>query len=394
MNMEHRRILDLADVCTGCFACANACAHNAIDMCENEEGFYFPSVDASRCVDCGQCDKACPCLVEQPFSRTLRSYYGWSKDDGLRKASSSGGMFSLLSEDVLRNGGVVYGAAFSKSPVLRLECLSTRNVPLDSLRKSKYVQSYVGMAYRQVRDDLRQGRRVLFCGTPCQTAGLCSFLRGKPEGLLLVDFVCHGVPSMDMLRKHLAYLHIDDVVDICFRPKNRGWVDDFRITYDGGKRTYVRPWQYDEYYRMFMEYRNLRRSCRNCMYCNGNRMSDVTLADFWGVAKYDPSLYDVRGLSVVCANTERGIDAMESLGGRAGCVVCELDTRYTDYLYERVRTDSASKYNYPQRNDFFRDVYSLGYPAALKKYGHKVSMLSYLKYRLKELLRSCLSLRK
>ena len=197
---------------------------------------------------------------------------------------------------------------------------------------------------------------------------------------------------MDMLRKHLVYLHIDDVVDICFRPKNRDWVDDFRITYDGGKRTYERPWQYDEYYRMFMEYRNLRRSCRNCMYCNGNRVSDVSLADFWGVAKYDPSLYDVRGVSVVCANTERGIDAMESLGGRADCVVRELDTRYTDYLYERVRTDSASKYNYPQRNDFFRDVYSLGYPAALKKYGHKVSMLSYLKYRLKELLRSCFSL--
>lgn len=388
--MENHRILSLTDTCTGCFACANACPKEAIQLPENEEGFYFPSIDPSRCVDCGLCDRVCPQLAPRPLHTTRRAYYGWAEDDALRRSSSSGGMFSMLADGVIREGGVVYGSCFSYDGLLRLECNSTRRVTLAELRRSKYVQSRIGMAYRNVRQDLRSGVPVLFCGTPCQADGLLAYLGGHPDGLLVVDFVCHGVPSMDMLRRHLEYRGLDGVTDICFRPKVRAWVDDIRVTYRGGRKVYQRPWQFDEFFKMFMDYRNLRRSCHQCRYCNGQRAADISLADFWGVDKFDPSLHDVRGLSLACANTPSGISAMERLAGRDGFVVRPLDTKYTEYLYSRKRTEPSSKYNFPGRDGFFADVRTMGYAAALGKHGFRVDESAYRAYRLKSLVKRLL----
>lgn len=229
--MSNRKIITLEENCTGCFACANICPKDAISMPENYEGFYFPVIDSKVCIDCGLCDKICP-AIEKPELKTLqKSFYAKAKDPHILKSSSSGGAFHMIATMVLNESGVVYGSSFNYNGLIRLECHSTDEVTLEELKKSKYVQSYVGDAYRRLKKDLERGVKVLFCGTPCQVAGLKSFLRKDYANLITVDFICHGVPSMSLLRKHLEYLGLKNISEICFRPKNRGWVDDFEIRY-------------------------------------------------------------------------------------------------------------------------------------------------------------------
>ena len=246
-------ILTLTDTCTGCFACANVCPKDAICLTSNFEGFYYPHIDNDKCVNCGLCDKVCPVLFPVQTYTMKRAYFGWTNDDTIRKDSSSGGLFYIMATQVLKENGTVYGASFNYDGIVRLECHSTQDVSLKELMKSKYVQSYIGFAYRDIKRDLKLGLKVLFCGTPCQVAGLKSFLGMEYKNLILIDFVCHGVPSMDLLQKHLEYLNIKNVVEINFRPKNIGWYDDFEIRYkkcSSSDKIILRkiPWMFDEYF--------------------------------------------------------------------------------------------------------------------------------------------------
>lgn len=392
--MSEHKILQLTETCTGCFACANSCPKDAITLPEIHEGFYFPVIDNNKCIECGLCDKVCPQITKQPTYKAQKAYYGWATDERVRKTSSSGGMFNLLAKLVLADAGVVYGAAFNYDGIVRLECHSTDETSLEELQRSKYVQSYIGYAFRNIKRDLRSGRKVLFCGTPCQAAGLKSFLRKDYDNLLIVDFVCHGVPSMDLLRKHLAYLGIKYVKKIVFRPKNTSWVDDFEIRYskiESAKPTDCKlrriPWRFDEYYDIFQKYHNIRRSCRNCLYCNGERASDLSLADFWRVKDFNPLLWDKRGVSLVLANTSRGIMIMSEMSKCNDRVIGDVPLEYASYVYERIRTDSKSPYQSVKRDKFLHDVYSFGYKQALIENGFKVSQIDIFKYKLKKFLK-------
>ena len=395
--MSEHKILQLANTCTGCFACANCCPKDAITLPENYEGFYFPVIDCDKCIGCGLCDKICPQITRLPTQNVQKAYYGWATDDNVRQTSSSGGMFHLLAQTVLAENGIVYGAAFNYDGLVRLECHSTKEVSLGELQRSKYVQSHIGYAFREIKKDLLANRKVLFCGTPCQAAGLKSFLRKEYDNLLIVDFVCHGVPSMDLLRKHLAYLGIKNVKEIVFRPKNNGWVDDFEIRYskiESAKPTDVKlrriPWRFDEYYNIFEKYYNIRQSCRNCSYCNGDRASDLSLADFWRIKDFDPNLWDKRGVSLVLANTNKGTDLMEEMMEHDSNVIGEVPLEYTSYVYERVRTNPDSPYQSPKRDNFLRDVYNIGYKQALVYNDLKTSRTEFLKYKLKQFVKSIL----
>lgn len=392
--MNEHKILQLTKTCTGCFACANGCPKDAITLPENYEGFYFPVIDSDKCVDCGLCDKICPQVTDQQAYNAQKAYYGWATDDKVRKASSSGGMFHLLARTVLTEGGVVYGASFNYNEIIRLECHSTDEVALDELQRSKYVQSYIGFTFRKIKKDLADGRKVLFSGTPCQAAGLSAFLRKDYDNLMLVDFICHGVPSMDLLRKHIDYLGIKNVKEIVFRPKNKGWVDDFEIRYSKKRsakptdiKLYRIPWRFDEYYNIFEKYYNIRQSCRNCSYCNGNRLADITLADFWRVNDFNTALWDKRGVSLILANTTKGLYIMSEMSKSESCVIGEVPLEYTSYVYERIRTNPESPYQSNVRDAFLHDVYTIGYKEALKKNGLCVSQLEYAEYRLKKFIK-------
>lgn len=395
--MSKHRITDLTETCTGCFACANSCPKDAISLPENYEGFYFPVIDNEKCIDCGLCDKVCPQVTAQPTQNACKAYYGWATDDAIRKTSSSGGLFHLLAQYVLAQNGIVYGAAFDYGGLVRLECHSTDEVTLEELQRSKYVQNHIGYAFRKIKKDLQANKKVLFCGTPCQAAGLKSYLRKEYDGLLLVDFICHGVPSMDLLRKHLDYLGIKHVKEIVFRPKNRGWVDDFEIRFsknESAKPTDVKlrriPWRLDEYFDIFQKYQNIRLSCRNCSYCNGERVSDVTLADFWRVKDYNPTLWDKRGVSLILSNSEKGVRVISELMEHGDNIIGEIPLKYASYVYERVRTDSSSPYQDEKRDLFLHDVYAIGYKQALEKNGLRVRRKAIIEYKLKQFIKSIL----
>lgn len=385
MNKMHK-ILNIGTACTGCFSCSNACSKNAITLPENNEGFYYPVIDAEKCIDCGLCDKACPRVEKKEYYTMQKAYYGWIKDQCVRKDSSSGGIFNLLSTEILKDNGLVYGASFNYDGKIRLECHSTEEVSMQELQRSKYVQSHIGYAYRKIKKDLTAGRQVLFCGTPCQVDGLKSFLRKEYDNLITVDFVCHGVPSMSLLREHLAYLGLKDITDINFRPKNRTWVDDLNITHKKGIRN--TPWVMDEYFYTFQKYRSIRPSCFECKHCNGKRAADITLADFWGIYKYKPQEFDPKGISLVISNTAKGEQLINSCIANDKCNLKELPLQYAKYVYDKDRTAGDSKYDKIKRDSFVTDVYTLGYKGAIKKHGYYISSLKRVSYNTKQALRA------
>lgn len=372
----NNKILKLSDECTGCFACYNACTKQAITMTEDDEGFLRPSIDFQKCTGCGLCDMVCPRITSKERYSMQIAYFGWSKSDVTRKESSSGGLFAELSHIVLSNDGVVYGASFDYSGLIRLECHSTDEVPLKELQKSKYVQSYIGDAYKRIRKDLQNDRMVMFCGTPCQAEGLRSFLRKDYDKLVIVDFICHGVPSMAHLRKHIEYLNLGKISKIEFRPKNRAWVDDIEYTFS--KKKSASPikysilrnqWRMDEYFCTFENCKSIRPSCMICQHCNGQRSADITLADFWGIYKYMPELYDPKGISLVLGNTKHGTSFLQMLLSSERCEMHELPLKHAEYVYERVRSSVVSGYDKSQRDTFVHDLYTMDYKAANKKNG-------------------------
>ena len=296
--------------CCCCTACQAACPHDAIVMKPDVLGFTYPEVDMSACVDCGLCEKVCAfvkdCDASLPVDRSLTAEVQAArhKDGNVVAASQSGGVFTALSDAVLSEGGVIYGAAYKgldEVSHIRAESAQERNL----LRGSKYVQSDMGQIFRSVREDLVNGRKVLFSGTPCQVAGLKSYIPERlHENLLLVDFICHGVPSPSVWKDYVEYMsRKGNIVRAIFRDKSvSGWkvhADSF-LYEDGKKRTG------DTFRVLFYKNIILRHNCGNCPYNVTAHPADVTIGDFWGVAEVLPDMDSCAGTSMVICNTEKG----------------------------------------------------------------------------------------
>lgn len=391
-NTSILKILDLEDTCTACSACYNICPKQAITIEENEEGFYYPKVNSDLCIGCKLCDKTCPVINAQNQERDFTAYYGYSTNENVVKSSSSGGAFYSIAQNILDNGGVVFGAAFNYGDNLRLEHRSTREFPIEALMKSKYVQSYIGTSFHRAKELLDDGVNVMFVGTPCQINGLHTYLKKDYDNLLTVDFICHGVPSMDMLKKHLEYIGFNDtksITQIDFRPKVFTWVDYFVIK--SKSRKYKRYYRYDEYFDFFQKNQNIRRSCSACISCNGrNRSADITLADFWGYQKAGvPIPKGVRGLSLILANTQKGERHISGLN-HENFIINPLDPQHAKYVFARDRRNIQSGYDSAKRNQLVHSVYKIGYAQTMRKYGtmprwHKV-LLFDLKTKIKKIL--------
>ena len=300
--------------CTGCGACASGCPKDAITMERDKEGFAYPAVDLDACVHCGHCTAVCPALETRQPGPLPAVFAAWSRNDEVRKDSTSGGVFSVLAEYILESGGVVYGAAFDDKQHLRhTPCF--RKEDLWRLRGAKYVQSDLDETYREVKKAL-ETRQVLFVGTPCQVDGLYHYLGGRPENLTTCDLVCHGVPSPgvweDMARS-IQRRKGKGLQAVRFRNKVTGWKDShFTTVFDDGTVDSA-PLFATEYGRAFGRALFLRPSCYHCAYTSMTRVGDFTLGDFWGLKPDELPEQQEKGVSLLLVNTPHGSHLFDQL---------------------------------------------------------------------------------
>jgi len=320
--------------CCGCGACSNICPRMCIDMQEDSEGFLYPKVDANVCIDCGLCQKVCPIINKFEPHRPIKIYAAKNKNEHERKESSSGGIFIVLAHKIIDEGGVVFGASFNDDWEVLHACAQS----LEEVRKfqgSKYVQSVINDTYRLAEKYLKDGRKVLFTGTPCQIAGLNHYLRKNYPNLLTADIICHGVPSplvwrnyLNEIKKHYNEDRLVSSIDgkkddnhneiriskVSFRDKILGWkkfsfsyrlirdsfdgkIDDYDISCVHLENTYMKGFL-NNYY--------LRPSCHSCPARMGRSHSDITMADFWKIGKYFED--DDKGTSLLLIHTKKAYD--------------------------------------------------------------------------------------
>ncbi|MBO5066659.1 MAG: Coenzyme F420 hydrogenase/dehydrogenase, beta subunit C-terminal domain [Clostridia bacterium] len=296
--------------CTGCGACSHICPKNCINMVADNNGFLYPQINNDKCVNCSLCEKTCPVLNkhEQKSITSVNCYAAKVNNDGIRHNSSSGGVFSVIAEKVLKNNGIVYGAAFDENFVVKHIGISSID-DLDLLRRSKYVQSDLNNAFSLVESNLKEGKTVLFTGTPCQIEGLIAYLKKPYDNLTTVDFICHGVPAPDVweeYKKQLKAKHKAEITKVNFRDKSLGWKNfSLRVEFHNGN-VYCNTFKNDPYMKAFLINLDLRNSCYTCKFKNIIHKSDITVADFWGIDKIEPSIDDDKGLSLLLLNTDKG----------------------------------------------------------------------------------------
>lgn len=362
--------------CCGCSACAQICPQKCISMQEDAEGFAYPQVDLAKCINCGLCEKVCPIIQKanlySPDEHNLpRAIGGWHKDESVRLDSSSGGAFTLFAEYILANGGIVYGCTLNEA--FRAEHIGVDNMnDLSRLRGSKYLQSDINGVYAEIKGWLKQGRLVLFTGTPCQAAGLHSFLQRKYDNLYVVDFICHGVPSPKVFRSYIKSLEkklADTVISFKFRCKDCGWnptglqLGTLTET-ESGKLVRLSPGYKDAYMNGFLDDVYLRPSCYACEFkCLPKYYSDITIADFWGVKKVDPKLFDGRGTSLLLINSEHGEEIFDKVKDKFFHKECDLQSaiRRNKSLIKSVAWN-------PHRERFFQDYAAMPFEKVQKKY--------------------------
>lgn len=295
--------------CTGCHACYNVCPKNAIDMIEDEYGYIYPKINKDKCINCGLCCKVCYYNKEMVASKPYKCYAMQALDKNIHKTSTSGGAATVISKYIIENGGVVYGAAYNHD-------LSLHHIRIDKidelvkLQGSKYVHSYIIDNYKKVLKDLKDNLIVLFIGTPCQVDGLRNYLRKDYMNLLTIDLICHGVPSQKFLKDEIC-LHVDinDVNNISFRNEEG---KNFKLLDISNKNLYSKSDNANYYYIGFMNGLLLRENCFNCPYSKPERVSDLTIGDFWGLGRekeFKGSKKD--GISVILINSQKGEEVID-----------------------------------------------------------------------------------
>lgn len=315
--------------CTGCHGCYNVCPKKCIDMKFDEEGFLYPSVDSNKCVECGLCEKVCPIIHTVEVENEPIAIGCYNKDEKIRMNSSSGGIFTLISELVIKSGGVVFGAEFDENYNVRHNYVDNME-DLHKFRGSKYVQSTIGSSYYDAKQFLEQGRQVLFSGTPCQIAGLKRYLQKDYDNLICQDIVCHGVPSTYVWEHYKTFIaNGRKISGVKFRDKSTGWktyslqidFDDGSLYKDiGNENCYIKGFVRDFY---------LRPSCYECKYKTLHRESDITLADFWGIEANVPELDDNKGTSLIFVNSDKGKDYFEKIKGKIIFKVVDIEKSVT-----------------------------------------------------------------
>lgn len=370
--------------CCGCGACAAACNMKCIAMIQDTEGFLYPLTDENCCIECGACKKVCPMLLIPHQGQPPAAFAAWNRDAAVRAESSSGGIFSALMQRTLQQGGIVIGAAFDSTMTLRHQSAQDE-AESHKFRGSKYLQSIIGDVYREVQEHLKQNRHVLFSGTPCQIAGLYTFLGSDHNKLLTCDLVCHGVPSPKVFtayKENLERRHNAKVRKIDFRSKDSGW-KRFSVSLSFDNDTEYRRVVTDDPF-MFGYLRDtyLRPSCHTCRFSRIPRVADITLGDFWGVGDHHPEWDDDRGTSLILVQTAKGLDAFAAI--RDALVVHDADLDLAIRSNPCICTSVSPK---PNRAAFFCDLERIPFERVIKKYMSPPTLWYRLFFLLKRVTR-------
>lgn len=298
--------------CCGCNACGDVCPKGAITFHTDKEGFWYPEINQDLCVDCGLCQKTCPVLTKADnvirYDEPL-VYAAYTKDEAIRTDSTSGGIHSMLALAMYEQNAYIGGAIYNKDHTVK-HIVSPDRQLLPEIRSSKYLQSSMEGVYKEVRDLLKAGEKVFFCGAPCQIQGLYKFLRKEYDNLTTCDFICRGVNSpkvflsyMDMLEKQYG----SKATQIKFKNKKWGWHNfSLRVNFENGQE-YCKDRWHDLFFIGYLQSGNFARpSCYQCTFKGFPQKADITLADFWGIENIDPSMDQDRGTSLVMINSDKG----------------------------------------------------------------------------------------
>lgn len=304
--------MELTNNCTGCMACYNKCPNNAISIKYNETGFYTPHIDTTKCTNCGLCASVCPQTREVKKHEPPSSCYAVMCDDTLRKNSASGGLFAMIAQEYLKKGGYVCGAAFSEDYRHVNHTIINDEQDLIRLQNSKYVQSNIGNIFSEIKELLEDNKQVLFSGTPCQVAGLNSYLEKNYDNLLTMDIVCHSVPSPFVWEKFVDEIaNGRDILKVSFRNKKYTWHASQALEFELKNGFFTTKIKDELFFRGFMERLIINDTCCNCKYTNLQRPADITIGDFWGIDKIDTDMDDKKGTSLLIINTSKGLDTFE-----------------------------------------------------------------------------------
>lgn len=384
--------------CCGCAACVQICPKACIGLVEDTEGFLYPHVDRNSCIGCGLCEKVCPIINAGEPREPLHCYAAKNKDERIRMESSSGGVFTLLAESIIDEGGVVFGARFDDKWEVVHDFTETK-AGLAAFRGSKYVQSRIGNTFRQAESFLKEGRKVLFSGTPCQIKGLKLYLRKDYDNLLTVDFICHGVPSPGVWRQYLdetfwkpdrregrrkntvlsSPKDIPVITGISFRDKKLGW-KKFSFVVRGksagqaDKNSVLLSdmHQNNVFMKAFLSDLILRPSCYDCRAKGGRSGSDITIADFWGIQNVLPEFEDNKGVSLLIINNKNVKEQLQIEKYNLAKVLYE-DIFHYNPSFEQSSTLPRN------RNNFFENS-NLSIKTKVRKYCGKSAFICILSF--------------
>ena len=370
--------------CVGCTACVFSCPQKCIKYNKDKLGFGYPIVDHSKCIHCKRCESSCPVLKTTINEDKITSSYAVKiKDDEIRNCSSSGGVFTELASYILKNSGEVYGAAYSRDfEVVHIRVDDAKH--LEQLRGAKYAQSELGDTFLDIKDSLIKGNHVLFVGTPCQVAGLKSFLKKDYSNLVCIDFICHGVPSPVIWDAYLKfierkYLSNNKIDFINMRDKSSGWSN---YTYShlfksSNEKKYISNKE-SLFMKLFIENSINRDSCSECKFKGYDRVSDITLGDFWGIWDIAPEFDDNKGVSAVLIHTQKGQQLFNA------CLknIDFISVKKEDISFQNPSLLDPSKEN-TNKADVMRVIQTKGFDALVYKKG----FLARIKRKVKNIIK-------
>lgn len=382
--MKSIELIGSADKCCGCGACYVSCPQYAITMKESQEGFLYPVINESLCIDCKRCLKVCKFKAPQLNTGEKQTYAAHAIDTDMRKVAS-GGIFSSLAQSVLDAQGIVYGCAMfhDDGQLVAKHICVTQKEELDKLKGSKYVQSNAADVYCDVKDNLLKQKVVLFSGTPCQIAGLKGYLQREYPTLYTVEVVCHGVPSLKLFQSYIGYIEGIEkirIIDFKFRDKTQGWKLYGKMVLKNTNGDITEKYfetEESSYYQMFLNSYTYRDSCYKCPFASENRQADITIGDYWCIELVHPELFTDNGgslnmsdgVSCIVVNNKQGNNLLK----KHGQGVLKWESTYakaSKYNAQLIRSSMLK----PERKKVF-ELYEQGYDKIEKWYQKRLAKI-------------------